>query len=382
MSLESDALAAVEKYLQSNPSDAAAWNVKGVLLAKMEDFGGALRALDTALRLNPELAEAHTNRGRVLLALGPEKAKEAIQSFERALQLAPGDTEALRDKAAALRLLGRSKEELDIIESLVEKMPSEPSLWIRRGDLELELGLLEDGVRSYDRALELRAELVPALVHRALALGLLERWKEAIKSAESATELAPDNMEAWRVLADVNIRAERYKHAMRALERAAKLDPTDASVENTMGMVAYKSGALQSAVEHFTRAIVRDKKHVSAHRNLGLLYMELEQWAEAEETLFRLTRFYRDDPDVWDAHATACARLEDFCAATESWENARRLYRKKDNEREAERVQNLGRAARINCSRQKKAYRAQREHEKATRTFYDRFELRKKKQRE
>ncbi|MCK5265579.1 MAG: tetratricopeptide repeat protein, partial [Candidatus Thorarchaeota archaeon] len=65
-----DSLESVDAYLRENPQDAAAWNVKGVFHAQRKEFGDAFRALDQAIRLDSELAAAHSNRGRVLLTLG------------------------------------------------------------------------------------------------------------------------------------------------------------------------------------------------------------------------------------------------------------------------------------------------------------------------
>ncbi|MFX0056224.1 MAG: tetratricopeptide repeat protein, partial [Candidatus Hermodarchaeota archaeon] len=189
---------------------------------------------------------------------------------------------------------------------------------------------------------------------------------------------APDDIETWRVLADVNIRYGKQRAAMKALKKASEIDPSDASVENTMGMVEFKAGRLKDAAAHFRRALVRDKKHTTALRNLGFVQMDLEDWSEANKTWDRLTAIVQDDPQVFDAKATTSARLEDFCSASEAWEQARRLYKKRGDGREAKRVAELGRAARINCSRQKKAARAEREREKATRSFSDRFDERRR----
>ena len=105
--------------------------------------------------------------------------------------------------------------------------------------------------------------------------------------------------------------------------------------------------------------------------------MELEEWSEAVNAWERFTSLVRNDPDSFDALATAYARLDDFCGATEAWEKARKLYKKKGDTKESARVTNLGRAARVNCSRQKKAARAQKEHDKATRSFDDRRKKRR-----
>jgi len=378
-----DTLKELEQYLKTNPNDASAWNSRGVLLARTKQFGEALRSVDQAIRLNPNHAEAHTNRARILLAIGPEKAGEALKSFDRALELVPKNTTILRDKALALRLLGRSEEELECLETISRHAPEEASLWIRAGDIELELGRFEEAVKRYDKALSIDSKLAATLVHRAIALAMLEKWKEADESAESATKLAPDEIEAWRVLADVNMRAGKYKSAMKALKRASEIDPTDASVENSMGMVAYKEGRLHDAAKHFEKAIVRKRNHTSALKNLGFVYMELEQWEDASRTWSALTSIVKDDPNIYDAQATNYARLNDFCSAAEAWEHARKLYKRADDEKEAARVHELGRAARINCGRQKEAVRAAKEREKAERRqFRDGLEIRRRKQQE
>ncbi|MHA1925053.1 MAG: tetratricopeptide repeat protein [Candidatus Thorarchaeota archaeon] len=374
-----DTLRAVKKHLEENPDDASAWNVRGVLLANKTKFGEALRCLNQAIRLDPNLAEAYTNRGRVLMALGHEKASSALESFDTALRFSPDNLEALVDKAKALHALGRTEEELACYEIVSKTMTDVPGIWIRMGDIQLEQGNFSAAVINYDRALELDPKKVVALVHRAISLSMMDQGKEAVKSAEKATKLASDDIEVWRVLADVYLRFGKQRSAMKALKKASQIDPSDASVENTMGMVEFKSGRLKEAAAHFRRALVRDKKHVSALRNLGFVLMDLEEWVEAQQAWDKLTAMVKDDPRVFDAKATTSARLDNFCSASEAWEKARKLYKKRGDNNEATRVTELGRAARINCSRQKKAAKAERDREKATRSFSDRFEERRKK---
>ncbi|MGY5879232.1 MAG: tetratricopeptide repeat protein [Candidatus Thorarchaeota archaeon] len=376
-----ESLASVEAYLRENPQDASAWNVKGVFHAQRKEFGEALRSLDQAIQIDSELAAPHLNRGRVLLTLGREKAGEALKSFDRALKLKPDDIDALRDKALALRALGRPQDELKIYKKMSVLAKEEWGIWLRLGDLQLEVGDIKDAISSYEDALKLKDDLVPAFIRRAIALAIDGQFDTALKSAETATKLDPENPEAWLIRGDVNLRAGKHKAAMKSLKKASELDPTDASVENTMGMVSYKDGRLADAAKHLRRAIIRRKKYPTAMRNLGLILMEQEKWEEASKVLTNLTAIVKNDPDAFDALATTFARLDDFCSAEEAWENARKLYKKIGEKKEAERVRTLGRAARINCSRMKKAAKAAREQEKMTRTFASRHEGKTKKKR-
>ncbi|NOR38866.1 MAG: hypothetical protein GQ580_04685 [Candidatus Thorarchaeota archaeon] len=107
--------------------------------------------------------------------------------------------------------------------------------------------------------------------------------------------------------------------------------------------------------------------------------MELEDWEEASAAWNRVTILSKRNPDIFDAQAVTYARLGDFCSAFEAWDRARKLYRKQGKDKEVERVRNLGRAARINCARQKKAAKAQREKEKSTRRLDDKLGARRRK---
>lgn len=374
-----DTLKAVDTHLKAHPDDATAWNTKGVIHAQKQEWGEALRSLDQALRLDPDLPHAHSNRGRVLLSIGPEKASEALKSFNRALQLLPDNLETLRDKVVSLRVLGHTEEELDCYRKISEISKGEWAVWLRMGDLQLELGDFKSADSNYKTALALKDDLVPAFIRRAIALAMLEQYADALKSAETATKLEPENAEAWLILGDVNLRAGKYRSAIKSLKRASELDPTNASVENTMGMVAYKDGKLDEAVTHLRRALIRQRRYPSAMRNLAFILMEQEKWSDASRIFAGLTALVKDDPDIFDANATALARLDDYCAAEVAWEKARKLYKAKDDDREAERVTALGRAARINCGKLKKAAKAQREEEKLTRRLSDRHEFRRKK---
>jgi len=379
MSLPEESLKSVEEHLKNHPEDAMAWNTKGVLLATVGDFGPALRSLNRAIKLNPDLHQAHTNKGRVLLALGANKASEALKSFDKALMLKPNDLDALRDKIVALRALGRLEEEKKCLNIVIQESPEEWRAWMRIGDIHLESGKFRIAAESFTKVLEIDEKNVPALIHRAIAYSMMKKWHDAISSAEDACKYGPDEVEAWKILADVNIRAERNRSALKALEKAAKIDPEDAQVELTLGMVEYKSGRLKDAIRHFNRATIRDKKNSRAFRNMAMVAMELEEWEESRNAWERYIRLVKMDAEAYDALATVYARLDDFCNAADAWEMSRKIFKKKGQNNESSRVTELGRAARINCSRMKKALKAQKEHEKATRTFSDRHKTRKRK---
>ena len=98
---------------------------------------GALRHYSEAVRLRPDYAEAHCNRGNALLGLG--KAREAVAEYRDCLRINPGYALAHTNLASALYVLGDYTEawrevrlseraggnpDPNLVRQLAQKMPA------------------------------------------------------------------------------------------------------------------------------------------------------------------------------------------------------------------------------------------------------------------
>src|SRR5581483_9080743 len=75
----------------------------------------AVELCDKALAIEPELADAHCNRGMALDAL--DRPNEAIAAYERALSLNPAHAQAGMNKAVACLSVGRFAEGWELFEN-------------------------------------------------------------------------------------------------------------------------------------------------------------------------------------------------------------------------------------------------------------------------
>src|SRR5262245_12854470 len=87
----------------------------------------ALEIYERAIELYPEQPVAWVNHGYTLDLLG--RIQESLASFERALALDPREQNALSNKARALRQLGRSEDALQAIHASIELDDSQPGPW-------------------------------------------------------------------------------------------------------------------------------------------------------------------------------------------------------------------------------------------------------------
>ena len=83
----------------------------------------ALAESEEALRLNPDLAEAHVSRGNVLSLHG--RGEEAERDFHRALELNPAQADACYFYARHLRAAGRRREAAGMFEEAARRDPGD-----------------------------------------------------------------------------------------------------------------------------------------------------------------------------------------------------------------------------------------------------------------
>jgi tetratricopeptide (TPR) repeat protein len=158
------------------------------LLAGVQRAGDAENDLREAVRLAPDLAEAHLNLGTLCARRGDLAA--AATQLERAAQLAPRNVQAQVSLGMALLLLDRPADARSRLEAAVVENPGETA--IAHLLARLLASSSSSAVRDPDRALALARELVeaqPSAAHLetlAMALAAAGRFDQAIESQERA----------------------------------------------------------------------------------------------------------------------------------------------------------------------------------------------------
>jgi TolB-like protein/DNA-binding winged helix-turn-helix (wHTH) protein/Tfp pilus assembly protein PilF len=152
-----------ERATQLDPSYARAWVglsvarfdqvSKGTMTAK-EGQPLAREAVDRALALDPNLAEVHTQIGRIKLSFDFDWVG-ADESIQRAIALEPGNPESLRLAASSAAYFGRFEQALEFAHRAVEVDPFDALSRYRVGWVEYHMGALDEAISDLKRAFEL-----------------------------------------------------------------------------------------------------------------------------------------------------------------------------------------------------------------------------------
>ncbi len=279
------------RALDLDPENAAAWTV----LARSridaasygwddvhEGFTRAREALDRALAIEPDLPEVQVilSRIRRLYEWDWEGAEAAAR---RALELAPGQAETLREVGALAQALGRLEEAEPLLRRAAEQDPLSAAAYSQLGYLYRAMGRRRESVDAYRKSLELAPQRV-AVRH---ALGLLLAEDGRFDEALAECDLEPAAWARLTARAIVLFRAGRTAEAAaaaRELEEehaghsaiqlaavaAVHGDADAAFAWLDRGFAQRDPGLGQLKVEPTVRSLHRDPRWPALLRRVGL----------------------------------------------------------------------------------------------------------------
>jgi TolB-like protein/DNA-binding winged helix-turn-helix (wHTH) protein/lipoprotein NlpI len=186
-------VAAYDQALRLDPNFAQAYIGKARALAYMggqglgnsaevrEAFRQSRAAAEKAVQLAPNLGRAHAALAMVLTS-GFFDFSRALAEYDRALALAPGDAQVLRESAFVFAQMGRTDLAIAQARHAVALDPLNSSSHVSAGDTYGFARRYQDALDSYDRALLLDPKMEGASGTRGMALYLTGRFEEARQS--------------------------------------------------------------------------------------------------------------------------------------------------------------------------------------------------------
>lgn len=290
--------AACRAVLASDPAQADALHLLGLVHKQSGDLSGAELLMRSSLERAPQRADFHANLGNVLHA--QRRAHEACDAYQSALAIDSHHALARLGLARAFVDLGEFAQAQAACRTLLQQRPNDAQAWSTLASALRRAGNLSEAESAYRRALE----LVPnyAMAHHNLGAMLAEadRAEEAIEALDRAQALGVATWEAALNRGNALLKLYRLQEAEQAYLTAVKLQPRSIEAQRNLARLRFMAGE-----PNFDRSVEQALREHGSDIGLHMLQAELARDAgnlsQAESALRRALQ------EVGDSAPVRCA---------------------------------------------------------------------------
>ena len=220
---DAPALSAFERVAKVDPSAITFYNL-GTLYMKLGQPTAAKRALERALELNPEYADASNTLGALLAQNGDTPG--ALAHFRRALDAKPDYADALNNLGYTLFQTGQAQQAYEFYRRALELRPDFPEALNNVGIFFGQQRDLEHAEAYFRQAVEKRPDYGEAANNLALVLNARGDSVAAIALLEKLLKENPAFQPAYVTLCRLYVASGQRRQAVQALERLLQRNPT------------------------------------------------------------------------------------------------------------------------------------------------------------
>ena len=208
------------------------------------------------LKTYPQLVLVLNILGATLQGQG--KLQEAVESYEKAIQLKPDYSDSYSNLGTALKELGQLEQAVESYEKAIQLKPDYADFYSNLGTALKELGQLERAVESYEKVIQLKPDFAEAYNDLGIALQELGQLEPAVESYEKAIQIKPNYAKAYSNLGNALQKLGQLEQAVESYEKAIQLKPNYAKAYSNCCNALQELGQLDKAVRYMQTAVERN----------------------------------------------------------------------------------------------------------------------------
>jgi tetratricopeptide (TPR) repeat protein len=265
-----DAQICGQQALALDSDHADTLHLMGLLSLHAKQPDQAVEWISRAIRRDPKPVYL-TSLGTTLLDQG--RREEALQVFDKAVQLKPDDADLWRNLGDALVEAGRSGEAILAFQQALKLNPRHWDAASKVANLLYSAQRFEESVASFTICNGLQPDHFPTVYMRALALQKLKRFDEALTDNMRAYGLDPASADTCNNTGNVLRALGRNEEAISWYDRSLKLRPDFADTLTNKAVALAELCRFDEAITTYHRALAIDPNHIIATWNLAGLQL-------------------------------------------------------------------------------------------------------------
>jgi tetratricopeptide (TPR) repeat protein len=173
-----------------------------------------------------------------------------------------------------------------------------------------ELGDDEEAIKEAERAIELAPNDSAAHLQLAIVAKRSDPVR-AISQARDAIELGRENVSAYRLLMDCLLQSQQYNEATHCGREWLAVAPYDVAAHPTMAVATYETGDLKSAAQHLGYVMMLQPKSEQAYAKLHQILLSLAKTPDGLQQLREIAAHAPDSPRMLDEIAWLLSTYHD-----------------------------------------------------------------------
>jgi tetratricopeptide (TPR) repeat protein len=275
------ALVALETAVQINPGLAESHMNLGNVYLKRDRAEDAIYEYHTALEINPSDAKAHFNLGNAYAKRG--WLNNAVSEYLQSLELDPNCVETYKGLAATYCSQEMFGQAITQLKRAIILKPKNSGLYSQLGDVYSQRGDYEKAILQYKKALKIKRNSAEAHYGLAICYNKLGRVDEEIQAYKRVLAVEPDMLAALMNLGNAYFTKKNYDAAITQYKKAARIKPDEGTIFYNLGAAYSNKGDYEKAVAEYTKAVEIDGEMADAHNGLAYGFYMLKNYASAWE---------------------------------------------------------------------------------------------------
>ena len=235
-------------------------------------WSAAIQACETALKLNPQLVEAYKILGDAAQKLG--QFSLAIGYYGQAIAMKPDFAEAYANLGTLYAQQAKWQQALDYYQKALEIKPNLAGVYSHIARVKKHLPPQATPVNA-------------AEIYLQQALAYLEeaKWPEAIQACETALQLNPKLVEAYKVLGDATQKLGQFSLAIGYYGQAIAMKPDFAEAYANLGTLYAQQKQWQQALDYYQKALELKPDLAGVYQHLARVWHNLGEPTKAQRML-------------------------------------------------------------------------------------------------
>lgn len=277
-----ESVASLKKASALNPGN---WELRFSLASALFKQGEDESCL-AELRRWPESgknAEYFNLMGAASAKLG--QVVEAGKSFEKAIELQPGNRESHYNLALLFLRADAYDEAIAVLDQSLARFPESPQLLRAMGFAQQLKGRFEDAQRTFSRLIEIRPSDSSGLLYLASSFLEAGQPEQALSYFEKARRLSPEDGRIHYLQGLIHSQRGEEDRALALFDRCLTFDPAFVHALFQRAKILFTRGDLAASLRDSRRAIALDPGFPQAHFQAAQVLARLGRQDEAQAEL-------------------------------------------------------------------------------------------------